>query len=69
MIVDETANLTKAARSIVWGKFANNGQTCIAPDYAYVHEAVLPQFIEAARTAITAMYGDAASSGLLPHRQ
>ena len=62
VIVDETANLTKAARSIVWGKFANNGQTCIAPDYAYVHEAVLPQFIEAARSAITAMYGDAANS-------
>ncbi|OYV71024.1 MAG: aldehyde dehydrogenase [Acidiphilium sp. 21-60-14] len=62
VIVDETANLTKAARSIVWGKFANNGQTCIAPDYAYVHEAVMPQFVDAARTAITAMYGDAATS-------
>ena len=62
VIVDETANVTKAARSIIWGKLANNGQTCIAPDYAYVHEAVLPQFIEAAQTAIGAMYGDAANS-------
>ncbi|MFX5705413.1 aldehyde dehydrogenase family protein, partial [Acinetobacter baumannii] len=31
-IVGPTANLKKAARNIVWGKFANNGQTCIAPD-------------------------------------
>ncbi|MCF3946753.1 aldehyde dehydrogenase family protein [Acidiphilium sp. AL] len=62
VIVDETADLKKSARSIVWGKFANNGQTCIAPDYAYVHESRMPQFIDAARGAIAAMYGDAAAS-------
>jgi aldehyde dehydrogenase (NAD+) len=62
VIVDESANVAKAARSVVWGKFANCGQTCIAPDYAYVHESRLPQFIDAARNAIAKMYGDPAGS-------
>jgi len=35
-IVDATADIQDAARKIVWGKFANNGQTCIAPDHVYV---------------------------------
>jgi aldehyde dehydrogenase (NAD+) len=56
VIVDETADLTKSARSIAWGKFANCGQTCIAPDYAYVHESVLQQFAGAMKDAITKMY-------------
>ncbi|MGH6835527.1 MAG: aldehyde dehydrogenase family protein [Methylocella sp.] len=62
VIVDETADLAKAARSIVWGKFTNCGQTCIAPDYAYVHESCLPQFVDAAKDAIAKMYGDAKQS-------
>jgi aldehyde dehydrogenase (NAD+) len=62
VIVDESANVAKAARSVVWGKFANCGQTCIAPDYAYVHESRSPQFIDAARDAIAKMYGDPALS-------
>lgn len=36
-IVDESANIKLAAKRIVWGKFINAGQTCIAPDYIYVH--------------------------------
>ncbi|MEO7916333.1 MAG: aldehyde dehydrogenase family protein, partial [Dokdonella sp.] len=35
-IVGPTANLAKSVRSIVWGKFANVGQTCIAPDHVFV---------------------------------
>ncbi|MGH6937146.1 MAG: aldehyde dehydrogenase family protein, partial [Methylocella sp.] len=62
VIVDESANVAKAARSVVWGKFANCGQTCIAPDHAYVHESCLPQFIDAAKAAIAKMYGDAKQS-------
>ncbi|HUZ91834.1 MAG TPA: aldehyde dehydrogenase family protein [Methylocella sp.] len=61
-IVDETADLAKAAKSIAWGKFTNCGQTCIAPDYAYVHESRLPQFIEGMKEAIAKMYGDPAQS-------
>ncbi|QBR71493.1 aldehyde dehydrogenase [Beijerinckiaceae bacterium] len=62
VIVDETADMMKAVRSIVWGKFSNCGQTCIAPDYAYVHESRLPQFIDAMKDAIAKMYGDPAQS-------
>jgi aldehyde dehydrogenase (NAD+) len=62
VIVDESANIAKAAKSVAWGKFANCGQTCIAPDYAYVHEAQLPQFVDAMKNAIATMYGAAAQS-------
>jgi aldehyde dehydrogenase (NAD+) len=62
VIIDETADVPKAAKSVVWGKFANCGQTCIAPDYAYVHESRLPQFVDAAKDAIARMYGDPARS-------
>jgi aldehyde dehydrogenase (NAD+) len=63
VIVDETADVKKAASSIMWGKFLNVGQTCIAPDYLYVHEQVMPAFLEAAKAAIAKMYGaDAAKS-------
>jgi aldehyde dehydrogenase (NAD+) len=63
VIVDATADAKKAAASIMWGKFVNNGQTCIAPDYVYVHEKILPEFLDAAKAAITKMYGaDAKSS-------
>jgi len=57
VIVDQTADVTKAARSVMWGKFINNGQTCIAPDYLYVHEKILPAFLEESKTAIAKMYG------------
>jgi aldehyde dehydrogenase (NAD+) len=39
VIVDETANIKDTAQKIVWGKFLNSGQTCIAPNYIYVHES------------------------------
>lgn len=39
-IVDETANITRAAQRIAWGKGINSGQTCVAPDYLLVHENV-----------------------------
>jgi aldehyde dehydrogenase (NAD+) len=58
VIVDETADVPKAAKSVVWGKFANCGQTCVAPDHAYVHESRLPQFIAATKDAMAKMYGD-----------
>ena len=39
-IVDQTANIEVAVKRIVWGKFTNAGQTCVAPDYVVVHESV-----------------------------
>ena len=37
-IVDETADIATAAKRIVWGKFTNSGQTCVAPDYLIVNK-------------------------------
>ncbi|HUH33241.1 MAG TPA: aldehyde dehydrogenase family protein, partial [Daejeonella sp.] len=39
VIIDDTANLEKAAAKIMWGKFINSGQTCIAPDYVLIRPA------------------------------
>jgi len=57
-IVDETANLKLAAKRIVWGKFINCGQTCIAPDYILVHESVKNEFVDHCKKEITATYGE-----------
>lgn len=57
-IVDETADLKVAARNIVWGKFANNGQTCIAPDYLYVHRDIKDELLKVVIAAIERVYGD-----------
>jgi aldehyde dehydrogenase (NAD+) len=56
-IVDETADVGHAAARIVWGKCVNAGQTCIAPDYALVHERVAHDFIEGAKRTIARFYG------------
>lgn len=57
-IVDETANLQLAAKRIVWGKFINAGQTCIAPDYILVHQKSKNKFIEFLKAEITSAYGE-----------
>jgi aldehyde dehydrogenase (NAD+) len=45
-IVAQSANLEVAAKRIIWGKFLNGGQTCIAPDYLLVEESVKPRFLQ-----------------------
>lgn len=57
-IVDETAVLKMAVRRIVWGKFINCGQTCIAPDYVLVHESVKNEFVELCKAEISRTYGN-----------
>lgn len=57
-IVDETANLKVAARRIVYGKFLNAGQTCIAPDYVYVHESVVDDFVHTLSETLKSFYPD-----------
>jgi len=57
-VVDETANIKKSAEKIAWGKFINNGQTCIAPDYILVHESVESEFVNEMKNAIKSMYGE-----------
>jgi aldehyde dehydrogenase (NAD+) len=56
-IVDETANLRLAAETIMWGKFINNGQTCVAPDTMYVHESVKQAFIDECKKVLQQRYG------------
>ncbi len=58
-IIDKSADLEDAARKIAWGRVANCGQVCLAPDYALVHESVMRPFIEALGKAMTAMYNSA----------
>ncbi len=60
-IVDETANLNIAAKRIAWGKFLNNGQICIAPDYVFVHESRKDAFIEAVDIYLKKFYGSNAA--------
>ncbi len=57
-IIDETAPLKVAARRIVFGKFINAGQTCIAPDYIYVQETVKDAFIKVLKETINQFYPD-----------
>jgi len=57
-IVDETANVNLAAKRIAWGKYVNNGQVCIAPDYLFVHESKKEAFVEAFKKQMKNFYGD-----------
>ncbi|MBL7778514.1 MAG: aldehyde dehydrogenase family protein [Chitinophagales bacterium] len=45
-IIDETANIKKTTRNLVWSKYMNIGQTCIASDYVFVHESKKDEFIK-----------------------
>ena len=57
-IIDATANLKLAAKRIVWGKFLNAGQTCIAPDYLLVSNKIKSAFIELIKKEIIGAYGE-----------
>ncbi|NLY21428.1 MAG: aldehyde dehydrogenase [Tissierellia bacterium] len=55
-IVDNSANIKKTAKRIVFGKLINSGQTCIAPDYVLVDEIVKKQLIEEMEKEIRRIY-------------
>ncbi|WP_016988129.1 aldehyde dehydrogenase [Flavobacterium sp. ACAM 123] len=57
-IIDETANLKLAAKRIVWGKFVNAGQTCIAPDYILIQKDMKNKFIDYLKEEIITAYGN-----------
>lgn len=63
-IVDDTANIKLAAKRIVWGKFINGGQTCIAPDYLLIHKTVKDSFVRYFKEEISKAYGDNPSESL-----
>lgn len=57
-IVHEDAKIELACKRIAWGKFINAGQTCVAPDYVYVHRNIKDKFLEGLKTAIKELYGE-----------
>lgn len=57
-IVDSTANVELSAKRIVWGKWLNAGQTCVAPDFILAHRQVKEPLIEALKKYIVQFYGE-----------
>ncbi|MEI6577455.1 MAG: aldehyde dehydrogenase family protein [Bacteroidota bacterium] len=56
-IVDAAANIDIAAKRIAWGKTINAGQTCIAPDYLFVHHSVKDELLKKIALKLEGMYG------------
>ncbi|MFQ7307453.1 MAG: aldehyde dehydrogenase [Mediterraneibacter sp.] len=56
-IVDQTSNIKLAARRIVFGKYLNCGQTCVAPDYIYCHRSVKDKLVSEVKKQIQKQYG------------
>lgn len=63
IIIDETANIKKSAEKLAWGKLFNNGQTCIAPDYAFIQNSIKDELVKNTIAAIENMY-DADKQGI-----
>ena len=57
-IVDASANIKLAAKRIVFGKYLNCGQTCVAPDYILCHKSVKDAFVSEVRKQIQKQYGE-----------
>lgn len=56
VIIDSKSDLKKAAQKVAWGKLANAGQTCIAPDYVFVHESQQEKFVDLLKEFIEKEY-------------
>ncbi len=66
-IVDDSANIPVAARRIAFGKYLNAGQTCVAPDYLFVHKSVKQALLDALADAIEEFFGaEPLTGGELP---
>ena len=65
-IVEESADISVAARRIAFGKAINSGQTCVAPDYLLVQERVKGKLLEAIKKCWDEFYGDALTSPQWP---
>jgi aldehyde dehydrogenase (NAD+) len=57
-IINKDADIDLSAKRVIWGKFMNAGQICVAPDYLYLHESIKEEFIEKAKKYIEEFYGD-----------
>ena len=58
VIIFKNANLEVAAKRIVWGKFFNSGQSCMAPNHIFVDKEIENIFIEKLKKYIVSFYGD-----------
>lgn len=56
-VVDQTADVKRAAELILWGKLINAGQSCIAPDHVFVHRRVRDEFLKECKELLAARYG------------
>lgn len=57
-IIDSDINIEYTARRIAWGKFINAGQTCIAPDYLLVNQAIKKPLLDSIKNCVQEFYGD-----------
>jgi aldehyde dehydrogenase (NAD+) len=58
VIIDREVDLIDAAKKIVWGKFLNAGQTCVAPDYVFVPKELKENFLQLVSNEIKKFYGE-----------
>jgi aldehyde dehydrogenase (NAD+) len=58
VIVDEDASISVAAKRIIWGKTLNSGQTCVAPDYLFVHAKIKEALLQEMISVIKKMFGE-----------
>lgn len=61
LIIDKDSNLSIAAKRVCLGKFINCGQTCIAPDYLFVHKNIKDEFLKLLKESIISFFGTDAS--------
>ncbi len=64
VIVDSDVDLADCAQKLFWGKFMNGGQTCVAPDYVFIPEALKSEFIKHFKREIENRFGDTSSQRL-----
>ena len=57
-IIEKTANLKVAAKRVVFGKYLNCGQTCVAPDYVLAESCIKDEFVRLVKEEIQKMYGE-----------
>lgn len=58
VIVTSKTNLRSTAKKLIWGKFFNNGQSCVSPNYLLVDEKIKEQLIEELKFEFVSMYGN-----------
>jgi len=62
VVIDPNCDLKLTARRLIWGKVANSGQTCLAPDYALVPKKIVDQWVQECKEVLKEFYPDGAES-------